>query len=77
MATWQEIGRSNFEAGVNLYDSGHYRSAASRFYYAVFSLVTGELVQRNAVADFTGGRGTPGHAQLLGLVGRISPSLVR
>ena len=55
MATWQEIGRSNFEAGGNLYDSGHYRSAASRFYYAVFSLVTGKLVQRNAAADFTGG----------------------
>jgi len=69
MATWQEIGRSNFEAAVSLYDGGHYRSAASRFYYAAFSSVTGELVQRNAAADFTGGRGTPGHAQLPGLVG--------
>lgn len=69
MATWQEIGRSNFEAAVSLYDAGHYRSAASRFYYAAFSLVTGELVQRGASGDFTGGRGTPGHAQLSGLVG--------
>ena len=68
MATWQEIGRSNFGAAVSLYDSGHYRSTVSRFYYAAFSLVTGGLVQRNAVGDFTGGRGTPGHAQLPGLV---------
>ncbi len=68
MATWRDIGRDNLRAAVSLYDGGHYRSATSRFYYAAFSLVTGELIQRNASRDFAGGRGTPGHAQLPGLV---------
>ena len=68
MATWQEIGRSKFEAAVSLCDSGHYRSVVSRFYYAAFSLITGGLIQRSAAADLTGGRGTPGHAQLPSLV---------
>ncbi len=68
MATWQEIGRDNFRVAVSLYESGHYRSATSRFYYAAFSVVTHELLQRNASGDFTGGRGTPSHAQLARLV---------
>ena len=68
MATWQEIGKENSRAGRDLYESGHYRSATSRFYYAVFSVVTHELLQRGAASDFTGGRGTPGHAQLRRLV---------
>ena len=68
MATWKDTGQSNFKAAVDLYDGGHYRSAASRFYYAVFALITGELLQRNASSDFAGGRGTPGHAQMTGLV---------
>lgn len=68
MATWRDIAQDNFRAAVSLYDGGHYRSATSRFYYAAFSLITGELIQRNARGDFTGGRGTPGHAQLPGLV---------
>lgn len=68
MATWRDIAQDNFRAAVSLYDGGHYRSATSQFYYAAFSLITGELIQRNARGDFTGGRGTPGHAQLPGLV---------
>ena len=64
MPTWQEIGRNNFQAAVSLYDDGYYRSSTSRFYYAVFSVTTGELIRRNAAGDFTGGRETPGHAQL-------------
>ena len=68
MPTWQEIGRNNFQAAVSLYDDGYYRSSTSRFYYAVFSVTTGELIQHSAAGDFTGGRGTPGHAQLSRLV---------
>ncbi len=68
MPTWKEIGQSNFRAAVSLYESGHYRSASSRFYYAAFTLVTGELIQRGASGDFTNGRVTPGHAQLSGLI---------
>ena len=68
MATWKDIAQDNFRAAVSLYDGGYYRNATSRFYYAVFSLVTGELIQRNARGGFAGRRGTPGHAQLSGLV---------
>jgi len=68
MVTWTDVAQDNFRAAVSLYDGGQYRSATSRFYYASFSLVTGELIQRNARGDFTGGRGTPGHAQLPALV---------
>lgn len=68
MATWRDIGEDNFRASVALYDGGHYRSATSRFYYAAFSVVTHELLRRHAAGDFTGGRGTPGHAQLTRLV---------
>ncbi len=70
MATWQTLGQENFRAAVFLYENGLYRSATSRFYYAVFSVVTHELLQRHAGSDFTGGRGTPGHAQLTHLVER-------
>lgn len=68
MATWQEIGIDNFRAARDLYDAGRYRSATSRFYYAAFSVLTHELIQRHAEADFSGGRDTPGHAQLPRLV---------
>ena len=68
MPTWKEIGRNNFQAAVSLYDDGYYRSSTSRFYYAAFSSITGELIRRNAADDFTGGRETPGHAQLPRLV---------
>ena len=70
MATWQEIGVDNFRAAVALYDdpSPQYRSAASRLYYAVFCIVTHELIQRGATADFREQRETPGHAQMPRLV---------
>lgn len=70
MATWQEIGVNNFRAAVNLIDLKQYRSATSRFYYAVFSITTHELISRHAVGDFRDGRDTPGHAQLPVLVER-------
>lgn len=69
MATWHEIGIENFQAAVSLYeDAKKYRSAASRFYYAVFSILTEELIQRHADKDFSGGRSTPGHRQLPDLI---------
>ena len=68
MATWQEIGQDNFQAAVELYDGGRYRSAISRFYYAAFSVLTHELLRRKAGADFKDERPTPGHTQLAGLV---------
>ena len=68
MPTWKEIGQDNFRAAISLYDEGYYRSASCRFYHAAFSVITGELIQRGAVAHFANGRGTPGHAQLSGLV---------
>ncbi len=70
MATWQDVGVDNFRAAVKLYDGGHHRSATSRFYYAVFSVLTNELIQRGAAPDFKDKRKTPGHAQLPGLVER-------
>ncbi len=64
MATWQEIGQDDFRAAVELYESGRYRSAVSRFYCAVFSVVTDELIRRNATVDFRDNRATPSHSQL-------------
>jgi len=68
MATWQEIGQDNFRAAVALYDGGYYRNATSRFYYAAFSLLTYELIQRGARPAFRDNRATPGHTQLPRLV---------
>jgi uncharacterized protein (UPF0332 family) len=68
MATWQEIGQDNFRAGRELFDRKRYRSAVSRFYYAVFSVVTDELIRRNAYPDFRDKRATPGHSQLPNLM---------
>lgn len=70
MATWQEIGIDNFRTARILYDSPNpdYRSATSRFYYAAFAILTHELIQCNAAADFREGRATPGHSQLPGLI---------
>jgi uncharacterized protein (UPF0332 family) len=68
MATWEEIGQDNFRAALDLYARARYRSATSRFYYAVFSVLTHELIFRHAAADFRDGRGAPGHAQLPTLI---------
>lgn len=68
MATWQEIGVDNFRAAVALYDGGFYRSAASRFYYAAFLVLTHELIRRGARPAFRDNRATPGHAQVVILV---------
>ena len=68
MATWQDVGIDNFRAAMELYDGGRYRSATSRFYYAVFSVLTNKLVQRGAGPDFKDKRETPGHTQLASLV---------
>jgi uncharacterized protein (UPF0332 family) len=71
MATWRDVGIDNFRAAVSLYDmrSGRaYRSCVSRFYYAVFSILTDELIRRNATTAFANNRGTPGHRQMLELI---------
>ena len=70
MPTWQEVGQDNFRAAIELYESGRYRSAVSRFYYAVFSVVTDELLRRNAKIDFRDNRATPSHSQLPNLMER-------
>lgn len=62
--TWQEIGIDNSRAAVALYDSGFYRNAVSRFYYASFSVLTHELIRRGARPAFRDNRAMPGHAQL-------------
>src|SRR5437016_5157247 len=68
MATWRDIGIENFRAAVELYDSTQYRSSCSRLYYAVFSVLTDELIRRGANVDFANGRNTPGHAQMSKLI---------
>ena len=68
MATWQEIGVDNFRAAAALYDDGFYRNAASRFYYAAFSVLTHELIRRNARPAFRDNRATPGHTELPRLI---------
>ena len=68
MATWQEIGIDNFRGAVALYDGGYYRNATSRFYYAAFSVLTHELIQRGAMPAFRDGRNTPGHTELSRLI---------
>ena len=68
MATWQKIGQDNFRAAVALLDNGFYRDATSRFYYATFSVLTHELLRRNALSDFRDRRATPGHRQMPQLI---------
>ena len=62
MATWQEIGIDNFRAGRELLDAKRYRSSVSRFYYAVFSILTHEL--SSIGADFGEDQETPSHKGL-------------
>lgn len=66
MATWQEIGRENWQAARDLYDAKRYRSCVSRCYYAVFSLLTYELARKGAT--FRPGRQTPAHAEVRELI---------
>ncbi len=66
MATWQEIGQDNLRTAHDLYDMKQYRSSVSRFYYAVFSLLTYELARSGVV--FRMGRQTPAHAELADLI---------
>lgn len=70
MANWRQTGVDNYHAGIVLLDEGGscYRSAVSRFYYAAFSLLTYELVQRRMQANFARNRATPSHSQLPNLV---------
>lgn len=68
MANWREIGVDNFRAALVLFDSGHYRSCTSRFYYAAFCILTHDLLGQGVGPDFRDGRETPGHAQLPRLV---------
>ena len=66
MATWVEIGVENYRAARDLFENRQYRSSVSRFYYAVFSVLTHELTRCKVV--FAGGRETPSHAQLPSLM---------
>lgn len=66
MATWQEIGTENFQAGRELLDKRRYRSSVSRFYYAAFSLLTHEL--NIAGVNFGDDQETPNHKGLPKLV---------
>ncbi len=68
MADWKDIGVDNFRTAVLLFEDKKYRSATSRFYYAAFSVITHELIQRNAGPDFAQGRVTPSHAQVSTLI---------
>jgi uncharacterized protein (UPF0332 family) len=67
MATWQEIGIDNFQAGRELLDGKRYRSSVSRFYYAAFSILTHELTL--AGVKFGDDQETPSH--------KILPKLIR
>ena len=66
MATWQEIGIDNFQAGRELLGSGRYRNSVSRFYYAAFSVLTHELSLVGV--DFGGDQETPNHKALPKLI---------
>ena len=51
VAKWQDVGVDNLRAAVELYDGSHYRSATSRFYYAVFSVLTSPDVRARDYLD--------------------------
>jgi uncharacterized protein (UPF0332 family) len=68
MPTWQEIGVDTYNDAVALRELKKYRSATARFYYSVFAILTGELIAKNAAAEFRGGRATPSHLQLTALI---------
>ena len=64
MPDWKSIAQDNFRDAQKLFEGKRYRSATSRFYYAVFSLMTFELIQRGAKSNFGNGKETPAHIQL-------------
>ena len=68
MATWEDVGVNNYRDAVALFETKKYRSSTSRFYYAVFALLTHELTRRGAANDFAQSRATPSHRQLPRLV---------
>ena len=66
MATWREMGEDNLKAARKLLAEEHYRSSVTRSYYAVYCLMTSELVKRGA--SFPRGWNNPAHDQLPDMV---------
>lgn len=66
--TWDDIARANRTAAVELYLSSHWRSCASRCYYAVYSAATHELLA--AGVAMPADRNNPRHKSLPVLIGK-------
>ena len=64
MADWRDIAVDNFASAVLLFERKRYRSAVSRFYYAVFAGFTHELTTHGPTPPFGAGRQTPAHSEL-------------
>lgn len=65
MADWDDIARDSLKAAQVLADGNHFRSCASRAYYAAFSAVSFAL---RSQAPFEKGRETPAHHRVTGLI---------
>ena len=66
MATWHEMGEENLKAAQQLLEEQCYRSSVTRAYYAVYCVMTSELVKRGA--SFPRGWNNPAHDQLPDMV---------
>lgn len=68
MATWQQLAADNIRVAHLLFDQKEYRSSITRAYYAVYSAITSELVNRQVI--FARGWNNPSHDQLVRLIQR-------
>ena len=65
MVTWSDIAKDNLKAAQVLAQQSHFRSCASRSYYAAFSAITFAL---GAHARSGRGHQTPAHQAVPGLI---------
>jgi uncharacterized protein (UPF0332 family) len=70
---WTEIAKDCLRAANSLKETGHYRSAVSRAYYAAFSMVVAKLTA--AQVSFEMDREGPSHSRLPDMVRMNLPGL--
>ena len=66
METWQDMSRNALGAAQTLLDGEHWRSSASRAYYAAYCAVAGKADAQNI--SYPHGRNNPSHEQINDLV---------
>jgi uncharacterized protein (UPF0332 family) len=66
VATWDDLAEDSLSAAKTLFESGHYRSCATRCYYAAYAALTRRFL--DAGLAFGRGWNNPPHEQMARLV---------